>query len=495
TKPDTPQLGVELSQVIKTLEQAEAIRSLTLLLEIHGAAQQDGVSTEVDGQEVVQSINTDRRLSVISASGAGQNSSTNGHHSLYVQTLIAALGPNADEDQSESISLGEMFRFAFEHVQTAAGGLGRQQVPIMKHFGGASPSDRLTPYYPAAAPRQVTLINKSTSAAAELTYRVDGTVARLPGGESRVVDCQEDSLLEFYTGDTQQGNRGWRRLYRTPTETHEFHTGRNLRGAAHWTTGFTNTAGVQMTLVDAGEFQMGQSPNDRRVVTDPSAFTFSLNAEQPRHLVKITKPFYIGAHEVTVGQFRDFVADVGYQTDVEKNRTEPRTYIDGSGTPRTERGLNWNRTGMSQNVRHPVVFVTWDDATRFCQWLTFKERTSYSLPTEAQWEYAARAGSERVYWNSDNPEDLTQVANVRDATLRRQFPGWPDTLRRSDGYVFTSPVGSFRANPFGLYDVHGNVWEWCSDWYSETYYAQRTLRDPKGPNSGDLRVARGGCFY
>ncbi|MCA9152949.1 MAG: SUMF1/EgtB/PvdO family nonheme iron enzyme, partial [Planctomycetales bacterium] len=87
------------------------------------------------------------------------------------------------------------------------------------------------------------------------------------------------------------------------------------------------------------------------------------------------------------------------------------------------------------------------------------------------------------------------VANVRDATLRRQFPGWPDTLRRSDGYVFTSPVGSFRANPFGLYDVHGNVWEWCSDWYSETYYAQRTLRDPKGPNSGDLRVARGGCFY
>ena len=139
-----------------------------------------------------------------------------------------------------------------------------------------------------------------------------------------------------------------------------------------------------------------------------------------------------------------------------------------------------------------MVNVSWNDAVAFCSWLSRKEGSVYRLPTEAEWEYACRAGTTTRYYSGDDPETLAKVGNVSDATAKAKFPEWKCAIKASDGYVFTAPVGKFQPNAFGLYDMHGNAWQWCADWHSREYYAASPADDPTGPNSGTVRVLRGG---
>jgi formylglycine-generating enzyme required for sulfatase activity len=173
--------------------------------------------------------------------------------------------------------------------------------------------------------------------------------------------------------------------------------------------------------------------------------------------VRITRPFYLGVHEVTVGQFREFVNDTGYQTDAQKG-----TLGKGAGgfNPRTREfgffeAYSWRSAGFKQADDHPVVNVSWNDAMEFCKWLSRKDGKSYRLPTEAEWEYACRAGTTTQYYHGDDPEGLAAVGNVADATVRAMFPDWEWTINAGDGHVFTAPVGKLRPNAFGLYDMHG----------------------------------------
>ena len=130
----------------------------------------------------------------------------------------------------------------------------------------------------------------------------------------------------------------------------------------------------------------------------------------------------------------------------------------------------------------------------FCNWLGAAEGNRYRLPTEAEWEYACRAGTTTRYYNGDDAETLAQVGNVADASLKGRFSDWEATIKANDGCVFAAQVGQFRPNAFGLYDMHGNVYEWCRDWYDSSYYAQSPTKDPVGPSSGMERIARGGCW-
>ena len=156
-------------------------------------------------------------------------------------------------------------------------------------------------------------------------------------------------------------------------------------------------------------------------------------------------------------------------------------------------GYSWLNTGFDQTDEHPVCNVNWNDAVMFCEWLSRKEGTTYRLPTEAEREYACRAGTKTTFHSGDNPEELTKYGNILDEAIHFLAPGAKVTQSR-DGYVFTAPVGQFLPNDFGLYDMHGNVREWCSDWFDEKYYEVSPPSDPQGPQTGMSRVCSGGGF-
>jgi sulfatase modifying factor 1 len=274
--------------------------------------------------------------------------------------------------------------------------------------------------------------------------------------------------------------------------------------------GTVNSIGMKLVLVPAGEFMMG-AEEDRSDTLNyfPYCDPKWLDGELPRHKVRITKPFYMGQYEVTLGQFLTFYHDARYQTDIERDGQPSWGYSNG----RLIESNNWRpwAPGWEIGNDHPVVYVSWNDAKAFCDWLSKKEGKTYRLPTEAEWEYACRAGSNSRYYFGNDPEELVRYANVADADRKALSPNaiiasfdengkktdkqipFPFVSRR-DGYPWTAPVGKFQPNAFGLYDMHGNAWEWCSDWYGEGYYAKSPVDDPQGPSAGSSRVSRGGGF-
>jgi formylglycine-generating enzyme len=259
----------------------------------------------------------------------------------------------------------------------------------------------------------------------------------------------------------------------------------------------TNSIGMKLKLIPPGEFMMGSQETAEELAEafeaygKPGAFLF--RHEHPRHRVRITRPFYLGVYEVTVGQFGKFVSDTDYKTDAERNMDIAGGFGFNAATGRVElsKGYSWRQVGFPQGDDYPVSIVSHNDALAFCAWLSRKEGQTYRLPTEADWEYSCRAGTTTRYYHGDDPEGLSEVGNVADGTARGKFPNWM-TIAGRDGYVFTAPVGKYKPNGFGLFDMHGNVSEWCSDRYGGQYYAKSPVDDPTGPTSGSLRVNRGG---
>jgi formylglycine-generating enzyme len=265
---------------------------------------------------------------------------------------------------------------------------------------------------------------------------------------------------------------------------------------------FVNSIGMKLVLIPAGEFLMGskESAEDTAAFFNRAYGTDFLKAdlfkdEHPQHRVRITRPFYLGACHVTRGQFRQFVNETEYKTDAEKG-TRPGAFgwDPKKKTSRFSTDYSWRNAGFDQTEEHPVVNVSWNDAVAFCQWLSRKEDRGYRLATEAQWEYACRAGTTTRYSSGDEPETVVTVGNVPDATYKAMFPYRKATIESKDGYVFTSPVGQFKPNAFGLYDMHGNALQWCADTYDAAYYATSPVDDPNGPDSGNYHVLRGGCW-
>lgn len=260
-----------------------------------------------------------------------------------------------------------------------------------------------------------------------------------------------------------------------------------------------NSIGMKLVLIPPGEFKMGAQEPAEQLLKTFAAYHRKVEEfkdEYPQHRVRITKPFYLGACETTVGQFRRFVEDADYKTEAEK---------DGQGgwgyNPEIHRcegrklQFNWRNPGFKQTDNQPVLNVTWNDAVAFCQWIGRKEGETYRLPTEAEWEYACRAGTTTRYFNGDDPDNLAKVAKVTADKGRSHFPAIQNLVIAEDaGECFTAPVGSFAPNAFGLYDMHGNAWEWCSDWYGADYYSKSPTDDPQGPASGVRRVRRGGAW-
>ena len=270
-----------------------------------------------------------------------------------------------------------------------------------------------------------------------------------------------------------------------------------------------NSLGMPFVRVPAGEFLMGsdESPESlaRAYPALPPERFERLADEAPVHRVRITRAFWIGQTEVTIGQFRRFVQASGYRPESEADGSggygyradyDPATSPRGDAFEGRSPRYSWRDPGFVQGDDHPVVNVTWNDAQALAAWLSRSEGRRYRLPTEAEWEYACRAGTRTRYASVDDPRSLLRFANVFDADSARLWPRWQAmALPDSDGHAFTAPVASFAPNDWGLYDMHGNVWEWVADWHGDDYYAHSPRDDPQGPADGGVRVRRGGSWH
>lgn len=214
----------------------------------------------------------------------------------------------------------------------------------------------------------------------------------------------------------------------------------------------SNSVGIKLVLIPSGTYLMG-------LPTDHPAARAN---EMPQHEVILTQPIYMASTPITQDQYEQVMA---------KN---PSKFTRASG-------------GGPDN---PVDTVTWNDAVQFCKQLSARpdEKAAgrtYRLPTEAEWEYACRSGADTLFAYGDSLAPGQGNFDVR----------FPMNAEREEKLLGrSSRVGAYPANNFGLFDMHGNVWEWCGDWYGENYYAVSPTRDPQGPSEGQYRVARGGCW-
>ncbi len=273
-----------------------------------------------------------------------------------------------------------------------------------------------------------------------------------------------------------------------------------------------------MRLIPAGEFEMG------------SREEYAWPEERPAHRVRLSQAFYLDQTEVTNSQFERFVRATGYKTVAErpvrledimkqvppgtapppKEALLPGSLVfvmpsaavnlrDASQWWRWTIGANWRAPeGPASNIEgkgnHPSVHLAWEDAGAYCSW------AGKRLPTEAEWERAARGGVEGLpyVWGSEKPNESASPARWFANIWQGKFPNRNDRL---DGFAGTAPVKSFQPNPYGLFDMAGNVWEWTADWYDPKAYSRRSgpiIVDPSGPaaasDARQLRTQRGGSF-
>ena len=203
---------------------------------------------------------------------------------------------------------------------------------------------------------------------------------------------------------------------------------------------FVNSIGMKLILIPAGTFLMGSPESEVGRTND-----------ETQHHVTFTKHFYLGATEVAQGQWESVMGTTPWK----------------------------GQRYVQENSNNAANYVNWDDAVEFCRKLSDKEGKTYRLPTEAEWEYACRAGATTAYSFGDDADQLRES-------------GWFDKNAWDAGERYAHAVGLKRANAFGLHDMHGNVWEWCSDWYGD--YPTGHVTDPQGPTTGVKRVFRGGCW-
>jgi len=251
-----------------------------------------------------------------------------------------------------------------------------------------------------------------------------------------VVGCEPDNPNADTTPDSQEQNEHQEPIIDAPSSGDSF----------------TNSIGMKLVYIPGGEFMMGSRDSVEEVTGKGSAHSGHFTDEYPQHRVKITNGFYMGTTEVTQFQYEEIM----------------------NNNPSHFKGQN-----------NPVEKVSWNDAVEFCRELSKEEGRTYRLPTEAEWEYACRAGTTTPFYTGETIS--TDQANYNGNYIYGN--GIKGVYRQR-----TTEVGSFQPNAFGLYDMHGNVMEWCQDWYGENYYTVSPTSDPQGPSSGSYRVLRGGSW-
>jgi formylglycine-generating enzyme required for sulfatase activity len=262
----------------------------------------------------------------------------------------------------------------------------------------------------------------------------------------------------------------------------------------------TNSLGIVLMPIAPEPFVMGSSSNEQAWAVEHKANREWVAQEGTATVVHITYPYYIGQTEITVGQYRPFVKATRYSTEGERGRW-PAIWDNKRKTwPRTK-GYSWKRPGYPQDDSYPAVCLAWTDADAYCRWLTEKEQAQgliptsvvYRLPTEAEWEFANRGTNTTLFAWGNDPLLAERHANVLDATLLPDGNHWHiEYFPWEDGYAFSAPVASYQPTLHGLYDMHGNAWEWCQN--SFYMYPGGIETNPFGPTGIWHHVLRGGSW-
>ncbi len=218
----------------------------------------------------------------------------------------------------------------------------------------------------------------------------------------------------------------------------------------------TNSIGMMLVPIPPGKFVMGSPEKE-----------LHRNSDEVSHEVTITRPFHMGIYEVTQQQYEVVMG------------ANPSFFAKSGGGKQ--------RVNRKDTAQHPVERVSWNDAVAFCKKLSAKEGKTYRLPTEAEWEYACRAGANTVFHaGNDFNSNLANINGLVYSSYGKEEAG--------PFYRATVPCGEYKENKFRLFDMHGNVQEWCSDWYAGDYYKKSPKDDPPGPAEGTERVLRGGAW-
>ncbi|MEU8324329.1 formylglycine-generating enzyme family protein [Nonomuraea sp. NPDC048881] len=239
-------------------------------------------------------------------------------------------------------------------------------------------------------------------------------------------------------------------------------------------------------------------PGGSFLMGDAHGEGYPADGETPVHEVRL-EPFRVDVTAVTVEMFAAFVSDTGYRTEAERAGASSVFRLALAASRHDVLGIDpavpWWVVVCGADWRHPfgplsraepdhpVVHVSWDDAAAYCAW------AGRRLPTEAEWEYAARGGlaGQRFAWGEELNPGGAWMCNIWQGRF-------PSDNTAEDGWLATAPVRSYPPNGFGLYEMTGNVWEWCADWFGATYYEESPSVDPRGPRTGDRRVIRGGSY-
>ncbi|MCB9958800.1 MAG: formylglycine-generating enzyme family protein [Rhodospirillaceae bacterium] len=234
----------------------------------------------------------------------------------------------------------------------------------------------------------------------------------------------------------------------------------------------------EMVVIPAGTFMMGSPTSEEGRWDD----------ESPQHSVTLGR-FAISSHEITLGQFRQFVQATG---------RDISSYCSGlmvNGNYERTASLSWQSPGFLQAVDHPVVCVSWEDARAYAEWLTRATGHTYRLPSEAEWEYATRAGTTSpYYWGWSFGPEACQYENVSDQSFRDGFAALTYAGRCNDYYVFTAPVGSFRPNTYGLFDTLANTDEWVEDCWNPSHVGAPANGGARETGDCSQRVIRGSSW-